>query len=161
VIGTIMIVSTRIAGKRPDGLGAPPKNGTKPKALASAGSTCRATHGAITRIPQRPTTTLGTAASISISVPTGPRIARGASSERKSPIAIESGVARITAANEVISVPRTNWSAPNWFVTGFHSLVQRNEKPKCRIEGQAPSTTFHAIAATRSAAAIAAAAVRP
>ena len=59
-------------------------------------------------MPQRPMTTLGTAASISISVPIGPRIAGGASSLRKSPIAIESGAASSTAPNEVTSVPTMN-----------------------------------------------------
>ena len=59
-------------------------------------------------MPQRPMTTLGTAASISISVPIGPRIDGGASSLRKRPIAIESGAASSSAPNEVTSVPMMN-----------------------------------------------------
>ena len=65
-------------------------------------------NGPSTKMPQRPMTTLGTAASISISDPIGPRIAGGASSLRKRPIAIESGAARISAPNEVTSVPMMN-----------------------------------------------------
>ena len=55
-------------------------------------------------MPQSPITTLGTAASMSISVPIGVRIAGGASSERKRPIAIESGAASSMAPNEVTIV---------------------------------------------------------
>ena len=56
-------------------------------------------------MPQRPSTTLGTAASISTSEPITPRTAGGASSVRKSAIAIASGPAIRTAANEVTAVP--------------------------------------------------------
>ena len=52
-------------------------------------------------MPQRPITTLGTAASMSISVPIGPRTAGGASSLRNSPIAIEIGAAIRSAPNDV------------------------------------------------------------
>ena len=45
------------------------------------------------------------AASSSISVPTGPRIQRGASSVRKSAIAIETGVAISRAMKDVTVVP--------------------------------------------------------
>ena len=61
--------------------------------LCRNGSTWSSMNGPSTKIPQRPTTTLGTAASIAISDPIGPRIAGGASSLRKRPIAIESGAA--------------------------------------------------------------------
>ena len=67
-------------------------------------------------MPQRPITTLGTAASMSISVPIGPRTAGGASSLRKSPIAIESGAAISRAPNDVISVPRMNCKRPEVLV---------------------------------------------
>ena len=52
-------------------------------------------------MPQSPMTTLGTAASMSMSVPIGARIAGGASSLRKSPIATESGAASNIAPNDV------------------------------------------------------------
>ena len=48
-------------------------------------------------MPQSPSTTLGIAASISTSEPTTPRTPCGASSLRKSPIAIASGPAISTA----------------------------------------------------------------
>ena len=56
-------------------------------------------------MPQSPRITLGIAASSSISVPTGPRIQRGASSVRKSAIAIDIGVASSSAMKEVTTVP--------------------------------------------------------
>ncbi len=65
--------------------------------------------------------------------------ARGASSLRKSPIAIESGAAIKTAPNDVIAVPRMNWSAPKWLWTGSQVLVQRNPIPNARIDGHEPS----------------------
>ena len=99
-------------------------------------------------MPQRPMTTLGTAASISTSVPIGPRTAGGASSLRKRPIAIESGAARMTAPNDVTTVPMIRSRAPNLFVTGFHSLCQMKSSWKVRISGHALSATRQAMAAT-------------
>ena len=66
-------------------------------------------------MPQSPTTTDGTAASMSISVPIGPRIDGGASSLRKRPIAIESGAEISIAPNDVTTVPMIRSRAPNWF----------------------------------------------
>ncbi len=110
-------------------------------------------------MPQRPITTDGTAASISTSDPIGPRIDGGASSLRKSPIAIESGAASTSAPKEVTSVPRTNCAAPNCEVTGFQALDQRNESPNSCTAGQAPETTFQATATTSAIAASVASAV--
>ena len=56
-------------------------------------------------MPQRPSTTLGIAASVSTSEPTIPRTPRGASSLRYSAIAIASGVAITSAINDEIAVP--------------------------------------------------------
>ena len=56
-------------------------------------------------MPQRPSTTLGIAASISTSDPTMPRTPRGASSLSQRAIAIASGVAMRSAISEVIAVP--------------------------------------------------------
>ena len=56
--------------------------------------------GPSTRIPQRPSTTLGIAASISTSAPTTPPTPRGASSLRKRAIAIASGAAISSAISE-------------------------------------------------------------
>ena len=116
-------------------------------------------NGPSTKIPQSPITTLGTAASISISVPIGPRTDGGASSERKRPIAIESGAARISAPKEVTSVPMTNSRAPKTSVTGFHALVQTKLIPKCWTAGHAPSKIFQTIPAIVASASSAAAAV--
>ena len=102
-------------------------------------------NGPSTKMPQSPTTTLGTAASIEISEPTGPRIAGGASSLRKRPIAIESGAAMSSAPNDVTSVPMMNDLAPKTFVTGFQTSFQTNAIPNSFIAGQAPWISFQAI----------------
>ena len=75
VIGMIMIVSMSEAGGSPPG-GEPEKIGRKPRWSVSAmnGSRCSATQGPKTRMPQRPSTTLGIAASSSIIVATGAAI---------------------------------------------------------------------------------------
>ena len=84
---------------------------------------CARMNGPSTRMPQRPITTLGTAASISINEPIGPRIDGGASSDKKRPIAIESGAARYRAPNEVIERAEMNGSsAPNSLSDGFHPM---------------------------------------
>ena len=79
MIGRIMIVRTMIAVKmfgtvRVGG----PKSGMKPSAEWRAGSTWSRRTGASTRIPQRPMTTLGIAASVSTSAVDGPANAGGA-----------------------------------------------------------------------------------
>ncbi len=56
-------------------------------------------------MPQRPSTTLGIAASSSTIVAIGEATRRGAISVRKSAIAIESGVASARAMIDVITVP--------------------------------------------------------
>src|SRR5438552_8797644 len=112
-------------------------------------------------MPQSPITTLGTAASISISVPTVPRTDGGASSLRKRPIAIESGAARSTAPNDVTIVPMIRSRAPNLLVTGLNSLCQTKPSPKTRIAGHAPSTTRQTMAATTRSASSAARPVKP
>src|SRR4029077_10955075 len=70
VIGMIMIVSTMIAVKTVDSTLSSPfaKIGNQPRKLLRNGCTCWALKGASTKIPQSPMTTLGTAASISMSV---------------------------------------------------------------------------------------------
>ena len=82
-------------------------------------------------MPQRPITTLGTAASMSISEPIGPRIAAGASSLRKRPIAIESGAAIRIAPNEVTT--RADDELARAVTRSVHagstSLCQMNEMP--------------------------------
>ena len=74
MIGTIMIVRIRPAVNRPVpvAVGAP-KIGMKPRCSCSHGSRWCARNGPSTRMPQRPRTTLGIAASISTSEPTMPR----------------------------------------------------------------------------------------
>ena len=63
------------------------------------------THGPKTRMPQRPSTTLGIAASSSTIVAIGAARRRGAISVRNSAIAIESGVASSSAMADVTTVP--------------------------------------------------------
>ena len=69
-------------------------------------------------------TTEGTAASMSIRVPTGARTAGGASSLRKRPIAIEIGPERSIAPKDVTTVPMIRSRAPNDppFRLTFHTL---------------------------------------
>src|ERR671925_1347196 len=161
-IGVIMIVSTRIAGRRPKIDGSPRKSGRKPKVCFSHGSRWFATNGPMTRIPQRPTTTLGTAASISTSAPIGPRSQRGASSVRKSAIAIESGPAIRSAPSELTAVPKRNAAAPKtWRAPGSQSFETRKWRPKRWIAGRAWSTTFQAMRPRSATAAAAAVRVTP
>ncbi len=93
-------------------------------------------------IPHRPRTTLGIAASSSTSVATGRRIRRGASSVRKSAIAIDIGPAISSAIAELTAVPKMKAAAPNLPVTGFHSLDMRKPSPKCEIASLAWSKTL-------------------
>ena len=71
----------------------------------SQGSRFSATQGPKTRMPQRPSTTLGIAASSSTIVAIGDAIRLGAISVRNSAIAIESGVASRRAITDVTVVP--------------------------------------------------------
>ena len=111
-IGTTMIASTSPAMKMPLDCGVPLKSGMKPSVSCSHGSRWFAANGPSTRIPQSPSTTLGTAASVSTSAPTMPPTPRGASSLRKSAIAIASGTAITSAISEVTAVPKRPGSAP-------------------------------------------------
>ena len=71
----------------------------------SQGSRWSRTHGPKTRMPHRPSTTLGIAASSSTIVAIGAATFFGAISVRKSAIAIEIGVASASAISEVTTVP--------------------------------------------------------
>ncbi len=101
----------------------------KPRWAIRNGSTCSFRNGPSTRIPQRPSTTLGMAASSSTIVPTGVRSTRGASSLRKSPIAIARGTAISSATSAVTSVPKIRSAAPYVSLTVFHTLEVRNPDP--------------------------------
>ena len=102
---------------------------------------CSLRNGPITTIPQRPSTTLGIAASSSTSIPTGVLSTPGASSVRNSAIAIAIGTAIRSAISDVASVPQIRSSAPNLSVTAFHSVPVRNPTPNSLMEGRARSTT--------------------
>ena len=82
-------------------------------------------------MPQRPMTTLGTAASVSTSAVTGARMKCGASSLRKSAIPIASGVASRSAKNDVMTVPKMKLPAPksSWPTTGFHAMRVTKPRP--------------------------------
>ena len=82
VIGTTMIVSTRMATRIPAFSGVPLNSGMKPRWRWSQGSRSCPTNGPRTRIPQRPSTTLGIAASNSTREAITVRAPRGASSLR-------------------------------------------------------------------------------
>src|SRR5581483_10536570 len=112
-------------------------------------------------MPHRPMTTDGTAASMSTREPIGVRIAGGASSERKRPIAIDSGAESRIAPNDVTTVPMMKSRAPNSSKTAFHWLCQRKPRWNARIAGHAPAATRQTIAATTSTARNAANAVKP
>ena len=101
----------------------------KPRWAIIHGSTCSLRNGPRMRIPQRPSTTLGMAASSSTIVPTGVRSTRGASSLRKSPMAIATGTAMSSATSAVTSVPKIRSAAPYSSVTVFHTLEVRNPGP--------------------------------
>ena len=159
VIGIIIIARTTIAMSTPACCGVPVKNGVQPRNDWKNGSISVRMKGPRTKMPQRPTTTLGTAASIEISAPTGPRIAGGASSLRNRPIPIESGAAMSSAPNDVTSVPMMNERAPKTFVTGFQTSCQTNATPNSLIAGQEPWISFQPIRTITSTARKAAKAV--
>src|SRR6185437_3531481 len=71
---------------------------------------------------------LGTAASNSTAVETGPRNQLGASSEMKSAMPKLTGIAISIAIAELISVPTMNTSAPKRFVTGSQSVVVKKRQ---------------------------------
>ncbi len=105
-IGTIMIVRIRIAANMFEPtVGFVLKIGIQPNVPWIAGPRVPAMNGPSTRIPQSPRTTLGIAASSSTSGATTWRIQAGASSLRKRAMAIEMGVARSSAPNDVTSGP--------------------------------------------------------
>ena len=87
-------------------------------------------------MPQRPSTTLGMAASSSTIMPTGVRSTRGASSLRNRPIAIAIGTAITSATTDVNSVPMMKLRAPNWPVTTFHWSLVRKPSPNSWMLGQ-------------------------
>ena len=103
----------------------------------------------MTRMPQRPRTTLGTEASISTSAPTGARIQPGASSVRKSAIAIAMGPATSSAKSDVRAVPKMNVPAPKSRVTGFQVVPVTNPSPKVSQESCAPAKTFQVMSPRR------------
>jgi hypothetical protein len=162
MMGSAIIVRTTIATRTPLCSGDPEKRGNQPKVPCRNGSMSERMNGPRTRMPQSPTTTLGTAASISTSEAIGGRIAGGASSVRKSPIATASGAASSIAPKDVTSVPMMKFRAPyaSWPMTGFQTPCQMNERPKWRTAGHAPSMTFQMMAAMTTSARTAAAPVR-
>ena len=88
-------------------------------------------------MPHRPNTIEGIAATISTRSEIIWEILLGKYSEIKSATKILTGAAIKTAIKEVIRVPKINGSAPNWFSTGFQSLLKINFIPFCVMEGQA------------------------
>ena len=105
-IGTTMIVRISPAVNRPVPVASDaPKMPMNPSLRCSHGSRWFARNGPRTRIPQRPRTTLGIAASISISEPTTPLTPFGASSVRYSAIPIASGAEISRAIRDEIAVP--------------------------------------------------------
>ena len=81
-------------------------------------------------MPQSPTTTLGTAASMSIERADRAADAGGASSLRKSPIAIESGAAMQHRAERGDERAEDELRAPKMLVTGFQVLVPDKPDPE-------------------------------
>ena len=142
MMGTIMIVRISEAGRTPTCCVGPEKIGRKPNTPWSQGSRFAFSHGPKTRIPHSPSTTLGIAASNSTTVAIGALSRFGAISVRNSAIAIESGVARSSAMNEVTTVPKMKDAAPKSSEFGFQAFVQMNPRPEWRIAGQACATTL-------------------
>src|SRR5450432_1289094 len=91
---------------------------------------------------------LGMAASSSMATPMGRLSQRGASSVITSAMPKLTGTPTSNAITDVTTVPYRGASAPNWLVTGFHSLLPRNLKPKVRSAGQAPVTSTNSIPIT-------------
>ena len=107
----------------------PLNSGRKPKAPRSQGNKCSRSQGTITKMPQRPRMTLGTAASNSMNSVSGCRNQCGASSVRNTALAMLSGTAIRSATAEETSVPKMNGTAPNRPLTGSHSELVRKRHP--------------------------------
>ena len=76
-----------------------------------------------------PYTMLGIAANNSIAVPRGRLNQAGDNSVRKMAMPKLTGTAIRSAIRDVTSVPYIITSAPNCSMGGFHSAVQRNDRP--------------------------------
>ena len=87
-------------------------NGTK-ESLSAIHCSAGCSLGARKKMPHRPYTTEGTAASNSIRIVTGPRMRSGHSSVTYKAVATATGTPMINASPEVMRVPTTSGSAPN------------------------------------------------
>ena len=82
MVGRIMIARMTPALNRPTPYVGPPRNGIQPKTDTIQASTVSRRNGARTKTPHSPMTTLGMAASNSITKVSGVASRRGASSDR-------------------------------------------------------------------------------
>ena len=95
------------------------------------GSRTVRTHGATASRPQRPYTTLGTAARSSTSAESGPLMNGGAYAARRMAVPIPMGTAKRRAIAELASVPTMNTSTPKWACTGSQVCPVMKPSPKC------------------------------
>ena len=94
-------------------------------------------------MPQRPSTTLGIAASSSTSMPIGPRTRFGASSLRNRPIAIDTGAATISAEMDVKSVPKMK--APRAELVRDDAPGVRRDEPEAELLHRRPRALEDAV----------------
>jgi hypothetical protein len=107
-----MIARIIAAARKPTPKGGPVKNGRKPSLLPSQLSIGLLTKGTNTKIPHKPTITLGMAASISMMNETGPRSQPGESSTRNMAAPRLIGIAMTRANSELSNVPYMAGTAP-------------------------------------------------
>jgi hypothetical protein len=82
--------------------------------------------------PQRPYTTLGTAAIRSTTVTSVRRSRRGAYSEMNSAVPVASGTATVIATSPTRTVPASTAAMPKLPASGSHRCVVRNPQPRAR-----------------------------
>ncbi len=107
MVGRIIIAKTRLAVRTPIPSDGPWKRGRKPRLFSKNWPGPTLNQGASTKRPQRPKTTLGTAASSSTVKDAGFFSQGGASSLKKMAVPIPRGPARAKASKDVIRVPKT------------------------------------------------------
>src|SRR5262249_7546529 len=128
VNGITMTARIRAAESSPTPSGGPLNSGKARSAPGNDDSSDR-TAGTSTKMPHRPYTIDGLAASSSVRNTSGWRRGGGHSSAMNTAMPSAIGVAMSSATTDEYSVPQMNGSAPNRLATGSHVVVHQNANP--------------------------------
>lgn len=119
------------------------------------------TMGTSTKMPQRPYTMEGIAASSSVRKMSGERSQNGQMSDRNTAMPIATGVEIASARIDEYNVPQMNGKAPKSPCTGSHALLVQNENPNARIDSSDCCHNTTAMPTTSSTTTSASAPVTP